>query len=78
MHMPVAEGGCDGEGGVQAPEDGAEEKQLANPDVDGEAGEVEPERGQVAVGVQGTHALQSVDGSLCNRSVDIWWNQSTA
>ena len=26
MHMPVAERGCDGEGGVQAPEDGAEEK----------------------------------------------------
>ena len=64
MHMPIAEGGCDGKGGVQAPEDGAEEKQLANPDVDGEAGEVEPERGQIAVGVEGPHALQSVDGGL--------------
>ena len=60
----VPEGGGDGEGGVQAPEDGAEEQQLADPDVDGEAGQVEAERGQVAVGVQRPHALQAVDGGL--------------
>ena len=36
---------------------------------------MEPERGQVAVGVQRPHALQAVDGSLnSRRKVDKWWN----
>ena len=34
------------------------------PDVDGQAGQVEAERGQVAVGVERAHALQAVDGGL--------------
>ena len=60
----MPEGGRDGERGVEAAEDGAEEEELAHADVHGQAGQVEAQRGQVAVGVQRAHALQAVDGGL--------------
>lgn len=60
--QPISQSGSDGDGRVDASEDGPEENELADADVDGQRGQVEAQGRELILGVEGAHPAQAVHG----------------